>query len=105
LLVDPVFAGTHAGVLVELAELARLEREPSRAWEFLDAAAAAPDASSRVLVESLLVHARLLADAGDKVGAERIWQSVLANPSATAQQKSVADRLRAAARSNPKPPA
>jgi tetratricopeptide (TPR) repeat protein len=104
LLVDPVFAGTYAGVLVELAELARLEKEPDRAREFLDAAAAVPDVSGRALVEALLVHARLLADADDKAGAGRICQSVLANPSATAQQKLVAERLRVAARSSPRPP-
>jgi tetratricopeptide (TPR) repeat protein len=105
LVVDPVFPGTHARVLVELAELARLELEPDRAREFLDAVAAAPDASTRVVVEALLVHARLLMDADDKVGAERILQSILANPTATARQKSVADRLRAAARSTAPAPA
>jgi tetratricopeptide (TPR) repeat protein len=89
---ENVFNGTHARALVELAKLSRREGDPERAHEYLDAAMGARDADHRTHIEAFLVAARLLADAGDQDGAETIWLKVLANPNASARQKSIAER-------------
>ncbi len=87
---DELFPGTSAEALVELGELARLERDSERANEYLDAASASVDARDYTLVEALIVRARLLGDVGNTADAESVWQSVLANPSATPRQMLIA---------------
>lgn len=87
---DEVFPGTYADALVELGELARLEPDADRAREYIEAAARATDVRDATLVEALIVRARLLTDENDRAGAESLWQSILASPSATARQRSIA---------------
>lgn len=89
---DQQFPGTSAGALVELAELSRLERDAARAFAYLDMASASMDIEPPTLVEVLIVRARLLVDDGDVAGAESVWQSILANPTATVRQKEIAGR-------------
>lgn len=87
---DVVFRGTYSEALIELGELERLKGDADRAHANLDAALTSSDIMSQTLVEALIVRARLLSEQGDGGGAESIWQAVLANPSATARQKSLA---------------
>ena len=86
-----LFPGTSADALVELGELARRERDPARAIDYLDAAARSLDVEDYTLVEALIVRAKLRADEGDEAGANNIWQSVLSSPDATARQRSLAE--------------
>jgi tetratricopeptide (TPR) repeat protein len=88
---DDLFPGALASGLVELGELARLTGDLPGARQYLDVATTSEDAEDETIVEALVVWARVLADQGATVDSERIWQSILANPSATARQRSVAE--------------
>jgi tetratricopeptide (TPR) repeat protein len=87
---DEVFRGTHSEALVELGELERLQGDMDRARSYLDAASMSSNVRRQTLIEALIVRARVFLAEGDSAGAENIWQSILANPSATARQKSIA---------------
>jgi tetratricopeptide (TPR) repeat protein len=86
-----LFPGTLASGLVELGELARLTGDLAGARQYLDVATASDDAEDETIVEALIVWARVLADQGAPADSERIWQSILANPRATARQRSIAE--------------
>lgn len=87
---EELFPGAAPSALVELGELTRLEHEADRARQYLEMASVSSDIDASTLVEALIVHARLLTDEGDAVGAESIWQSILTNPNASVRQKSIA---------------
>jgi len=74
-----------------MGELARLTGDLAAARQYLDVATASDDAEEETIVEALIVWARVLADQGAPVDSERMWQSVLANPRATAHQRSIAE--------------
>jgi tetratricopeptide (TPR) repeat protein len=85
------FPGTLAETLVELGELSRLERQPDRSRSYLDLVSAEIGASEPTLVEALVVRAKLFVDEGNVSAADSMWQTVLANPNATARQKMIAE--------------
>ena len=88
---DDLFSGTLAICLVELGELARLTGDLAGAREYLDVATASHDADDETVVEALIVWARALADQDAATDSERIWQSILSNPNATARQRAIAE--------------
>jgi tetratricopeptide (TPR) repeat protein len=88
---DELFPGTFGRSVVELGELARRNGDFAEARQYLDVATSSEDADDQTLVEALIVWARVLADQGAVPDSERIWQSILANPHATARQRSFAE--------------
>lgn len=87
---EELFPGTSASALVELAEVTRLERDADRALAYLDMAEESSHIKPPTLVDALIVRARLLSDDGHKADADSVWQSILANPTATAEQRELA---------------
>jgi tetratricopeptide (TPR) repeat protein len=76
--------------LLGFADVARLEHNFEEAIEYLDAIAERADVPEVFVIEGLLIRSRLLLDSGDVSGAEAIWQSIAANPAATARQQLIA---------------
>ena len=87
---EELFPGTGPAALVELAELARRERDPARAREYLDAASKSVDIDDSTIVKSLIVRGRLLTDEGNTADAESVWQSILTHPSASGRHRQIA---------------
>ncbi len=85
-----LFPGTQADVLVELADVLRIEEDFSATRECLDVATHLEDCGDRTAVDALIVWARALADQGLTSQSESIWRSVLDNPSSTAAQRDMA---------------
>jgi tetratricopeptide (TPR) repeat protein len=76
--------------LLGLADVARLERNFDEALRYLDVISEGRDVPEVFVIEGLLIRSRLLLDKRDVASAEAIWQSIAANPGATARQKVVA---------------
>ncbi len=87
---EELFPGTSAAALVELAEVSRLEQDADRALAYLEMAEQSSDIAPQTLIDGLIVRARLLTDDGDEAGANGVWQSILASPTATPRQREVA---------------
>lgn len=87
-----LFEGRRATALVELSEMSRRTGDPGQAVSLLSQALDDPEISDETWIDAKIVGGMLMEDSDDLKGAYEVWRQVLATPSASEHQVSLARR-------------